>query len=124
MRGPRAVLTASGNYGNVIDDENLACDFAILFPVRGDFEERKNFECLKYDAPPDFDPIQCTLWSSSAPTVSPEPSVTPAVSPESPVTPQPTIDEPSDADAAAAAGGGVIISLSAAAAALTAFFIY
>jgi hypothetical protein len=102
MKGPHAVLTTSGNYGNVIDDENVACDFAIIFPTLEDFENLDNFSCLEFDAPLDFDPpTQCAKWSSSDPTAK-EPTAAP--------------------DSAAA--GRVILSLSAAAAALTAYFIF
>jgi hypothetical protein len=48
--GSQAVLTASGNYVNVIDDEILECDFAIKFQNNVDFEANTNFECIALTA--------------------------------------------------------------------------
>ena len=114
MKGPRAVLTESGNYGNVVGDENVACDFAIVFPTLDGFENLKDFSCIDYDAPPDFDPTQCAKWSSSAPTVYVKPALDSTMGPTMGPTALPS----------AAAAGRVIISLSAAAAALTVYFIF
>ena len=45
-----ATLTASGNFGNVIGDPDLKCDFAISFDNVLDYENLENFRCIEFDA--------------------------------------------------------------------------
>jgi hypothetical protein len=110
LRGPKAVLTTSGNYGNVFGDENLACDFAMTFPTIDDYEKNRNFACIDYDAPSDFDPAECARREGTAPFTR-NPTKAPTNQ-----TPSPTPED--------GAAGRVVISLSAAAAALTAYLVF
>ena len=107
-----ATLTASENYGNVIGDPNLACDFAISFDDVVDYENLQNFRCVEFDA------TECAarMATPEPTTPTPEPTILPG-------TPAPVVatDAPTPT---AGASGRAIISLSAAAAALTAYFVF
>jgi hypothetical protein len=84
MLGDKAVLTASENYGNLIDDPNLECEFAIFFENSLDFENLENFHCQEFDstkcnktatpASKNFNPTQApsTMAPSLRPTRTPD----------------------------------------------------
>ena len=135
LHGSQASLTASGNYGNVIGDEDLACDFAILFQstaeadfslmkTNADFMDMNNFTCV------DFNATECANTATPEPTT--EPSMAPSRRSRFAPTPEPTILPGTPAPVAAmdaptptaGAAGRAITSLSAAAAALTAYFVF
>jgi hypothetical protein len=127
MKNAGAVLTSSGNYGNVLDDKDVACEFAISFQNQDDFEKLENYDCLKFDAPADFDPSTCVTRPTRAPSLTTEPTMAPTRTFRfDPVTTRPTQTSQlgtTDAPTAGAAGR-VAQSLSAAAAALTVYFVY
>jgi hypothetical protein len=114
-----AVLTASGNYVNVIGDVDLECDFAISFESLPDFVNRSDFTCFEFDA------TEC-LKSTPAPVVTVEPTMAPVRAYRTPLpTPEPSQAPVAATDApTAGAAGRAIIRLSAAAAALTAYFVF
>jgi hypothetical protein len=125
LRASEAVLTSSGNYGNVIGDEKLACDFAISFRNQEDFENMNDATCFNFTA------TECAATRTPEPTMEPTkapvrtPRFTPYPTPRPTISPAPSVtasDSPSDAPTAAAAGRA-IISLSAMAVALTAHFV-
>jgi hypothetical protein len=114
-----ATLTASENYGNVIGDPDLACDFAIFFDDVVDYENVQNFRCVEFDA------TECTHRGDPLPPDSPVMAPTPDMPPSRPTrfTEAPAMT-PGDTTNALTAGadGSSIMFLSTAVAAVAVYF--
>jgi hypothetical protein len=121
-----AVLTASENYGNVIGDPNLACNFAIFFDDFVDFENLQNFQCQEFDAtgckkttqaPVDVHNEEPTQAPSADRTSRPHPTASP-VAPT--LVPTRTVDPPTPSGAAD--GRSIAMFLSTAVATVVLYF--
>jgi hypothetical protein len=109
-----ATLTASENYGNVIDDPDLACNFAISFDDVVDYEKLQNFRCVEFDA----DECKREITFTDSPVEAGEPSEAPSRSPRFTPSPGGTTNAPDGSGA----DGRSIMFLSTAVAAVAVYF--
>jgi hypothetical protein len=118
-----AVLTASENYGNVIGDPNLACNFAIFFDDFVDFENLQNFQCQEFDATGCKKTTQAPAVQEEEPTQAPwiTHMPRPTASPVAPtLVPTRTVDPPTPSGAAD--GRSIAMFLSTAVATVVLYF--